>query len=82
MTGRESARAVSAARAEAAAATAQARQQAEEGDKNIWVTVNQEREISRQHRESVLIRIGDLPTKGDLTNVEARLLAAISKDKN
>lgn len=80
--GRESAHETAAVRAEAAAGTASARLQAEEGDKSIWVIVNQEREIARQHRESVLTRIGDLPTKGDLTVMENRLMAAISKDKN
>lgn len=73
--------ATSEVRMEAAAATAAARTHAEEGDKNLWVKVNQESEISRLHRESILTRIGDLPTKSDLTTMEGRLTALISKDK-
>ncbi|MDE1906635.1 MAG: hypothetical protein KGH75_09325 [Rhodospirillales bacterium] len=79
--GRDAAKATAAARVEAATATGAARTQAEEGDKALWLVVNQEREIARQHRESVLTRIGELPTKGDLTTMESRLMAAISKDK-
>lgn len=81
-TSREASKTTAAARAEGAAATAAARAQAEQGDAALWVVVNQEREISRQHRESVLTRMGELPTKNDLTVMEGRLMAAISKDKS
>lgn len=45
--------------------------------KELWQAHTAERASAQQYRESMLVRIGETPTKADLEHVERRLIDAI-----
>lgn len=70
------------ARHDALAATLSLQKQVEVDNRDLWEKLNQESEIARVHRESILTRMGETPTKADLFAMEKRIMAALlSKEK-
>jgi hypothetical protein len=51
---------------------------AQDGDRELWLAVNKERDSSQQHREAIIREVGALPTKTDLISMETRIMAAIT----
>lgn len=70
------------ARQDALAATLSLQKQVEADNRDLWDKLNQESEIARVHRETILTRMGDTPTKTDLIAMEKRLTALLSKDQS
>lgn len=77
-TGAVAAQGIADARRDAFEVTGGLKKQTEDDFRALWNKVDHESEIARVHRESVLTRMGDLPTKEDLNTMEKRMTATLA----
>jgi hypothetical protein len=50
--------------------------------RDLWAAITQDRQDAARFREATLVRLGEMPTKTDLREMEARLSTSINSHLN